>query len=220
MGNIPVDLIKLIISFDCDLAFEHFSHSTLNRLKASLIPQMLSLSSANNLNTDTPSITAPFEEETKRHHETMIRFSTGSSSSLSNPSVSYLPNAITVENIPQARENVEEIKNAYEVKETEETTVQQDYPVALAAISETLVPFDDDKEFQVRFVMAESLRKLNHALKMASPPDLSSSSPAYYAALSSATHVTSTTTTSTVAIIETPEEIRRTMEAALKKRGL
>jgi hypothetical protein len=171
---------------------------------------------------NTPSIAAPFEEETKGGHEAMIvRFSTGSSSSLLNPSVSYLPNAITVENIPQAREDVEETKNAYEVKEAEETTVQ-DYPVALAAISEILVPFDDDEEeeFQVRFVIAESLREFNDAMTVAPPPDLSSSSPAYYAALSSATHVTSTTTTSTVAIVETPEERRREMEAALKKRGL
>jgi hypothetical protein len=179
MSNIPVDLIKLIISFDCDLAFEHFSQYSLNRLRASLIPQVLSLSSANSLNPNTPSIPAPFEEETKRHHEAM-----------------------------------------YDVKEAEETTVQQDYPVALAAISETLVPFGDDKEFQVRFVMAESLRKLNDALTVTPPPDLSSSSPAYYAALSSATHVASTTTTSTVAIVETPEERRRKMEAALHKRGL
>jgi hypothetical protein len=150
----------------------------------------------------------------------MIRFSTGSSSSLSNPSVSYLPNAITAENIPQAREDVEETKNAYDVKEAEETTVQ-DYPVALAAISKTLIPFDDDDgEFQVRFAMAESLRGLNDAMTMVPPPDLSSSSPAYYAALSSATHVTSATTTSTVAIIETPEERRKTMDVALEKRGL
>jgi hypothetical protein len=168
---------------------------------------VLSLSSANSLNPDTPSITTPFKEETKGHHEAMIvRFSTHSSSS-SNHSVPYLPNAITAENIPQAREDVEE------------TTVQQDYPVALAAISETLVPSDDDGEFQVRFAMAESLRGLNDAMTVTPPPDLSSSSPAYYAALSSATHVTSTTTTNTVAIVETPEK-RRIMEAALKKRGL
>jgi ankyrin repeat protein len=220
MGNIPVDLIKLIISFDCDLAFEHFSQYSLNRLKASLIPQMLSLSSANSLNPNTPFITPPFKEETKGHHEAMIvRFSTHSSSSLSNNRVSYLPDAITAESIPQAREDVEETKNAYDVKEAEETTVQ-DYPVALTAISETLVPSDDDKEFQVRFVMAKSLRKLNDALTVTPPPDLSSSSPAYYAALSSATHVTSTTTTNTVAIVETAEERRGKMDVALKKRGL
>jgi hypothetical protein len=220
MSNIPVDLIKLIISFDCDLAFEHFSHSSLNRLRASLILQVLSLSSANSLNTDTPSITAPFEEETKGRHEAMIvRFSTRSSSSSSNHNVPYLPNAITAENIPQTRDYVEETKNAYEVKETEETTVQQDYPVALAAISETLLPFDD-KEFQVQFVIAESLRELNDAMTVAPPGDLSSSSPAYYAALSSAIHVTNTTTTSTVAIVETPEERRGIMDVALKKRGL
>jgi hypothetical protein len=142
---------------------------------------MFSLSSANSLNLNTPSIAAPFEEETKRHHEAM-----------------------------------------YDVKETE-TTVQQDYPVALAAISEILVPFDDDEEeeeFQMRFVMAKSLRELNDAMTVAPPPDLSSSSPAYYAALSSATHVTSTTTTSTVAIVETPAERRGIMDVALKKRGL
>jgi hypothetical protein len=132
--------------------------------------------------------------------------------------VPYLPNAITAENIPQARDYVEETKNAYEVKETEETTVQ-DYPVALAAISKTLIPFDEE-EFQVQFAIAESLRELNNAITVASPPDLSSSSPAYYAALSSATHVTSTTTTSTVAIVETPAERRGIMDIALKKRGL
>jgi hypothetical protein len=116
--------------------------------------------------------------------------------------VPYLPNAITAENIPQTRDYVEETKNAYEVKETEETTVQQDYPVALAAISEPLISFDEE-EFQVRFAIAESLRVLNDAMTVASPPDLSSSSPKKYAALSS-----------------TPEERRGIMDVALKKRGL
>jgi hypothetical protein len=64
-GHLHFELIKLIISFDCDLAFEHFSPYTLNRLRASLIPQVLSLSSANSLNFNTPFITNPFEEETK-----------------------------------------------------------------------------------------------------------------------------------------------------------
>jgi len=72
MGNIHVDLIKLIISFDCDLAFEHFPQYSLNRLKASVIPQMLSVSSGSNLISNIPFIAAPFAEETKVRQECMM----------------------------------------------------------------------------------------------------------------------------------------------------
>jgi ankyrin repeat protein len=61
-GHIPFELIKLIISFDCDLAFEHFSPYTLNRLKGSIIPQMFSVGLGDS---NAPLITNSFEAETK-----------------------------------------------------------------------------------------------------------------------------------------------------------
>jgi hypothetical protein len=72
MGNVHFDLIKLIISFDCDLAFEHFPQYSLNRLKASIPPQMLSVNSGNSLITNTPFIATPFEEETKGRQECVM----------------------------------------------------------------------------------------------------------------------------------------------------
>jgi ankyrin repeat protein len=65
-GHMLFELIKLIISFDCDLAFEHFSPYTLNRLKGSVIPQMFSVGLGDsNAPLITNLITNSFEEETK-----------------------------------------------------------------------------------------------------------------------------------------------------------
>jgi hypothetical protein len=97
----------------------------------------------------------------------------------------------------------------------------------LPAISETLLPFDEDA--QVRFAIAASLQELNDAMAVAPSPDLSSSSPAYYAAssTSTSTNVTSTATSDTsittntvVSAVETPEERRKKIDASLLKRGL